>query len=70
MKKKLSLLVTSVLVFTTASGFSGCSKKKEKDSSKKYKVRSEEFFFSTDNGKHYGNGRLILLERSEDYAGS
>ena len=48
--------MTSVLVFSTASGFSGCGKKKK--SSKDYKVRSEEFFFSTDNGKHYGNGRV------------
>ncbi len=51
MKKVLSLLVTLVMVLSCFFVFAGCKKVT-------YRVTTEEFFFSTDNGATYGNRRV------------
>ena len=56
MKTNVSLFLASFIFFTSACGFTSC-KKKEEDKIN-YKVKKEDFFFSTNNGKKYGNGRI------------
>ena len=55
-RKKISLLMTLFILFSNMFILAAC-KKKTKDNID-YKVLKEDFFFSTDNGKHYGNGRV------------
>jgi len=57
-KSKLSLLLATTILLASASGFTACGKKSKDKDKNSYKVKAEEFFFSTDNGKHYGNGRV------------
>lgn len=53
MKRTLSSLLAAVMLIGGLLAFSGCKKK-----DLTYKVSTEEFYFSTDNGSTYGNRRV------------
>lgn len=62
MKKVLSTILVGIMVVCGLTAFTGCEDgKSAKDVFKKeitYKVVTEDFFFSTDNGATYGNRRV------------